>query len=98
MDTQQDGTDHDEAITRFIGITGKWRRTSYQRKSFMTHFSTPGAEEDISKNILEACNWDVEMAVNMFCDSNFSASTLNSASARPRNNPEQAAAVEPMQT
>lgn len=80
MEAQQDGTDHDEVITRFIGITG--------------------AEENISKSLLEACNWDVEMAVNMFCDSNFSASTSNSASTseRARNNPDQATAAEPMNT
>ena len=58
-----------------------------------------GAEEGIAKNILEACNWDVEMAINMYVDSNLSASapSASSSSARPANNAESIAAVEPMQ-
>ncbi|KAJ6222127.1 hypothetical protein RDWZM_000672 [Blomia tropicalis] len=48
--------------------------------------SITGAEENIAKNTLEACNWNVEMAINMYVDSNFSASS--STTNRPVVDPE----------
>lgn len=51
-----------------------------------------GAEEDIARNTLEACNWNVEMAINMYVDSNFSASALPS-----NNQPEPTITSEPLE-
>lgn len=58
----------------------------------MPRCTCPDAEEGIAKSILEACGWDVGMAVNMYVDANYTASTssrtIESASAPEPPKPE----------
>ncbi|OTF73706.1 UBX domain-containing protein 7-like protein [Euroglyphus maynei] len=58
-----------------------------EQDSLLTQFiNITGADESIAKNALEACNWNVELAMDMFLDSNLAqASSSSSSTNQPTN-------------
>lgn len=47
------------------------------------YFFLLGADESIAKNALEACNWNVELAMDMFLDSNLAQTSSSSSTNNP---------------
>ncbi|KAF7490058.1 UBX domain-containing protein 7 [Sarcoptes scabiei] len=57
------------------------------RDDVLTQFiNITGADESIAKNALEACDWNVEMAINMFVDSNLAQNPSTSSAIQTQNN------------
>jgi hypothetical protein len=77
------------AIEQFQGITGSYAlfcSSDHNHHGTISHFNRAGATQDAAKSILEACNWNLEMAVNMHVDSiepvaRISTSTSSAATA-----------------
>lgn len=76
-------TENDPLLTQFINITGIFSICYFSLHPFFL-----GADESIAKNTLEACNWNLEMAINMFVDSNFAQTSTSSSSSAVKKQPE----------
>ena len=75
-----DGNDgQTEVLSNFISVTGKRKGItvylfSHSNEKFLTYSHQPfhdasGASEEVAKNMLEACNNELDMAIGMYLDS-----------------------------